>query len=136
MNIIKWIFSLFKCYGESSTMKRSSGPFNNFDKCQQEEKKLVCTDQSHVKTCIRDIDGKSLWAVCTRNICFYGKYVNVTLHPSWNYNWIVRVLLSGIKFWPLSCAAFPFDIYSIGELWFHVSVLVLLCTVQFGLCHT
>lgn len=59
------------CYGESSTMKRSSGPFNNFDKCQQEEKKLVCTDQSHVKTCIRDIDGKSLWAVCTKNICFY-----------------------------------------------------------------
>lgn len=75
-------------------MYESSGPFYDVNKCEQERKILECTDNSKVKACIRDNDEKSLLAVCTINICLYGKYVDVLLHSSLNYDRNVSFLLN------------------------------------------
>lgn len=75
-------------------MYASSGPFYDVDKCEHEQKILECTNNLEVKACFRDHDEKSLYAVCTINICLYGKYVDLLLHPSLNYDRNVSFLLN------------------------------------------
>lgn len=59
------------CFGESAPVYASSGPFYDVDKCEHEQKILECTNNLEVKACFRDHDEKSLYAVCTINICLY-----------------------------------------------------------------